>query len=225
MALIQCPDCKEQVSDSAPTCPKCGRPMPDAKPPKQKLTAKHYIILAVVIIALASILRARHPGMGSNANATQAVSAAEKKEAKDKETLKARLERQYSKTGESGLDGSCTATALYREYNSNEVAADAKYKGKWVQVRGVAASVAKDIADQPYVALAADAFGMAQVQAFLFDVQIKEMKGQDFTTETSLEKAAAVKSGQKIMVECRGEGSIMGIPRLGQCLILPDSTR
>lgn len=27
MALITCPDCKQKVSDSAPTCPGCGRPV------------------------------------------------------------------------------------------------------------------------------------------------------------------------------------------------------
>lgn len=27
MALITCPDCKKEVSDKAPNCPGCGRPM------------------------------------------------------------------------------------------------------------------------------------------------------------------------------------------------------
>lgn len=27
MALIKCPDCERQVSDQAPACPSCGRPM------------------------------------------------------------------------------------------------------------------------------------------------------------------------------------------------------
>ena len=27
MALVACPDCKAEVSDAAPTCPRCGRPM------------------------------------------------------------------------------------------------------------------------------------------------------------------------------------------------------
>ena len=27
MSLIECPDCKKQISDHAPTCPNCGRPM------------------------------------------------------------------------------------------------------------------------------------------------------------------------------------------------------
>ena len=26
MALIRCPDCGNEVSDAAPSCPKCGRP-------------------------------------------------------------------------------------------------------------------------------------------------------------------------------------------------------
>lgn len=28
MALVICPDCSQKVSDSAPSCPKCGRPSP-----------------------------------------------------------------------------------------------------------------------------------------------------------------------------------------------------
>ena len=33
MPLIECPDCKKQISDAAPTCPGCGRPMqPPAAP-------------------------------------------------------------------------------------------------------------------------------------------------------------------------------------------------
>jgi hypothetical protein len=32
MALVTCPDCSNQVSDQAPSCPKCGRPMRKAAP-------------------------------------------------------------------------------------------------------------------------------------------------------------------------------------------------
>jgi hypothetical protein len=28
MGMINCPDCSEAISDSAPSCPKCGRPSP-----------------------------------------------------------------------------------------------------------------------------------------------------------------------------------------------------
>ncbi len=31
MALINCPECKKEVSDAAPTCPNCGVPIAGAK--------------------------------------------------------------------------------------------------------------------------------------------------------------------------------------------------
>lgn len=33
MALIQCPDCQRDVSDAAPACPGCGRPIRGAETP------------------------------------------------------------------------------------------------------------------------------------------------------------------------------------------------
>ena len=35
MALVTCPDCQAQISDAAPACPKCGRPMRMAPTPAQ----------------------------------------------------------------------------------------------------------------------------------------------------------------------------------------------
>lgn len=36
MPLITCPDCSKEVSDLAPACPSCGRPMQDPPKPKKK---------------------------------------------------------------------------------------------------------------------------------------------------------------------------------------------
>lgn len=42
MALIMCPDCQAQVSDAAPACPRCGRPIamqpPRPAAPQQPVT-------------------------------------------------------------------------------------------------------------------------------------------------------------------------------------------
>ena len=39
VALIRCEDCGHQVSDQAPTCPQCGRPIaPNAAPPSHVVT-------------------------------------------------------------------------------------------------------------------------------------------------------------------------------------------
>lgn len=221
MALRECPDCKEQVSDAAPACPKCGKPMK----PKQKLTKKHYIIIAVVALVGLSFLSARHPGTsgGANENATQGAPA----KAPDKNTakLRKRLEKQLAEAKEGGVHASATAVQIYDQYNANEVAADAKYRDKWVQVTGKLQSVAKDITDDPYLVLAADSYGIAQVHAALYDVQIKGVVDNSYEACTVVEKAATLKSGQKITVECLGKGSVIGMPRLEQCIIIPDQSK
>lgn len=43
MGLVKCPDCGHEVSDLAPACPKCARPMRDAdKPVTIEQTSKRY---------------------------------------------------------------------------------------------------------------------------------------------------------------------------------------
>ena len=49
MALVNCPECKSEVSDQAPNCPKCGFVM--AKPAK-KLKAKPIAIGCLVAVIL-----------------------------------------------------------------------------------------------------------------------------------------------------------------------------
>ena len=46
-----------------------------------------------------------------------------------------------------------TASQLYTDYEANEVAADAKYKDKNVEISGTISSIGKDLMDTPYVAL------------------------------------------------------------------------
>lgn len=60
MALIQCPDCKTEVSDSASSCPKCARPISAAPapipaaapPPAKRSTSPIALVVLVVIIAV-----------------------------------------------------------------------------------------------------------------------------------------------------------------------------
>ncbi len=221
MPLIQCPDGHEQVSDAAPTCPKCGRPMLSngtPPPPKRKLTKKHYIIIAVAVLVIASALSGKHSDQAGTADTSQATSAPMDKATKQ---LMDRIERQVKEASTGGLDASCTAPQLYREYKANEVSADAKYKGKWIQVRDKLGPVAKDIGDNPYLVLAADEYGVAQVQARLFEVQAKSLKKDAVLASTVTEAAGALSPGQNITVECKGSGVMMTFPQLDQCLIIP----
>jgi len=38
--LIKCPECKQEISDQAPSCPKCGQPMSDDDKARGKRTAQ-----------------------------------------------------------------------------------------------------------------------------------------------------------------------------------------
>ena len=58
MALIKCKDCGKEVSDIAPMCPNCGRPLNDQiessrsqEKPKKKYS-KAWVILAIVVVIL-----------------------------------------------------------------------------------------------------------------------------------------------------------------------------
>lgn len=56
MALMQCPDCHKEVSDQAPACPHCGRPLAGTF---EKKPAKHYgcgtlIVGLVTLFAVAT---------------------------------------------------------------------------------------------------------------------------------------------------------------------------
>lgn len=39
MPILDCPDCSKQVSDAAPTCPHCGRPLRTSPTERQKVYA------------------------------------------------------------------------------------------------------------------------------------------------------------------------------------------
>ena len=51
-----------------------------------------------------------------------------------------------------------SADQLYREYESNEVAADEKYKGKIIIVYGEIQDIGKDIMDEPYIVIGGGGF-------------------------------------------------------------------
>lgn len=70
MGLIICPDCKSEISDQAPQCPKCGRPRSPA-PTETRAPKKRFgclgigclsIIGLAVLIALISSLTQRDSG-------------------------------------------------------------------------------------------------------------------------------------------------------------------
>ncbi len=61
-----------------------------------------------------------------------------------------------------------SSKTLYKNYSNNEIAADEKYKGKIIQVRGTIRDIGKDIMDEAYISLIGDDF-FGDVQCFFPD--------------------------------------------------------
>ena len=75
--------------------------------------------------------------------------------------------------------------ALADEFENNSIAAEAKYEGKLIYVRGPVGSVDKDILDNPYVAIRGE-WDFASVQCFLSDQEVSS--------------ASTLRKGQRIVV-------------------------
>lgn len=89
-------------------------------------------------------------------------------------------------------------STLLTDYKGNEIAADAKYKGKWVKVTGKVGDIKKDIADQAYLTLGTgQELEIPMAQAFF---------GKD--DETLLAKVSK-RSEQTVL--CRCEGLMMNV--------------
>jgi hypothetical protein len=95
-----------------------------------------------------------------------------------------------------------TAAQLHREYDANEVAADAKYKGRQLLVDGSIASVDKDFAD---------------------GIVLRLRSGDEFNSvNASLDsadtaQAANLRKGQRVTLLCRGGTRIIGSATLDAC--------
>jgi hypothetical protein len=88
-----------------------------------------------------------------------------------------------------------SAATLLQAYASNEVAADAKYKGKRFRVSGRVAAIKSDIADEPQVWLVSD-----------LNSVIASGLNKSF--------AASLSKGDQMDAACTVTGSALGMPML-----------
>lgn len=96
---------------------------------------------------------------------------------------------------------------LISDYKANELAADAKYKGRTIRVSGVVSHVANDILNQPYVTIGrGEGLELREVQCFL--------------NKSSVERAATLQKGQQVTVRGVVKGLMMNV-LLERCEILP----
>ena len=97
-----------------------------------------------------------------------------------------------------------SADQLYREYESNEVAADAKYEGKVVIVYGIIQDIGKGITDEVYIVIGGSGF-LDGVQCFF--------------TEGEQSSIARLSKGQSVRVKGEVSGKFSRV-RVKKCRLL-----
>lgn len=106
----------------------------------------------------------------------------------------------------AGEARSITAQALFEDYQANEVAADNKYKGKWLLVSGTVSSIDKS------------AFGALIVRLQTGNEFMSAMAEMD---KSEKERVAVLNKGDQVRVLCKGRGIVIGMPSLTDCVFKP----
>lgn len=135
MPTFVCPDCSHTVSTSAVSCPHCGRPVVSQQDKKNTHENTGIIKwLCFIIVGVAVLIGTNIP-------------------TKDKEVQGT---GQISKQARLGLRENLEhvrAVQLVDDYKSNEVAADAQWKGRYIVVFGVISQITKSISGAPVIAI------------------------------------------------------------------------
>ena len=194
MALINCPECKKEVSDYSTSCPNCGFPIKSQfiSPPPLPLekdnqnkgdSSKKSFIINFILVIFGSWLVFSFVTSDFFNSPTVSGTVSEN----------------------APIDIETTASRMINTYDDNEVRADAIYKDKTVKVTGIVSTINSDITDKAVVSLApkGDVYAITSVMA----------SGDD----NFHNQAIQLKKGQKVTFICIGSGEIIGSPSLRNC--------
>ncbi len=98
------------------------------------------------------------------------------------------------------------ALKLWDDYHANEVAADEVYKGKVLQVSGKVHAITKDFTGSVIVEL---------------EARNPYMSSHARLEDSQAGLAAKLAKGQSIVLVCNGEGMVVGMPSLSDCVVGP----
>jgi hypothetical protein len=218
MALIKCGECGKEISSAAAACPGCGFPV---APQVEAIKPAESDLDEAVRHLAATMPVAKKKGMGCGgaivvalvcivgfAIAMYALGGAakhtEKAEAQAQDPGSAEPVQQDTDTSSPNV----TAARLFADYDSNEVSADDKYKGKHLLVTGQIRSIDKDFLGKIVLDLS-DGRSFNGVRARMIPSEKNLVSG--------------LSKGQVIVVSCVGAGMTVRSPILNDCHV--DSVR
>ena len=185
-----CPKCGETILSSAKKCKYCQADL-------RNWFARHKILTGIfVFIFFLLLLGALGDGNDGN-TPTETVNNVAKDTTKETPNNKKQTDKkiEYLKI---------TADDLCREYKDNEIAADKKFKDKYLEVTGVVEGIDSDILDNPVVRLKCGG-------EYSFDNVSCSFASKD--------EAATLKKGNKITILGKGTGEVIGSPTIKDCKI------
>jgi hypothetical protein len=191
MSLTNCSECQSEVSSNAMVCPKCGNPIASLRlaqrgtPKRTGLGRK--IARVAGTIAVGFIALVIWVAYESSPDRTGSVTSTDGSVSSATHTPPA-------------PPIAISADDLYAAYKANEVAADAKYKGKTLEVTGVVGSISKDVMDDPYITLVTTENEFETVNAYF--------------SKGAMQKLSELRKGQGVTVTCRGNGMVLTSPML-----------
>lgn len=171
--------------------------------PVKKAWYKKWWVITIGVIILIGII-----GSSSNdKNKTQTASE------KNQQSAQQTATETSNKKGENPAEPAkvvpqitVTSVNISKEYSENEVAADAKYKGKLIEISGKVYSIDNGISDNEIIIRLSDG---------KYDIN----NSWCYMNESEREKAIALKKGQQVTLIGKGDSATMSSPVLKDCII------
>lgn len=179
MALIKCPECGKEISDSAISCPGCGHPMKQKAPEvevqsKSDLSERYrkmgekkkkenkkggklkWIIIAIIVIFII--------GAAAGGSDDKDQSASNTKTAENLDSAPAAMEETPVETETTIEYISVTADELSETLTNNAMKAQNDYEGKYLEITGKLGSIDSD---GKYIGIDTDDFSLTNIQCYI----------------------------------------------------------
>lgn len=198
MALINCPECKKEISDQSVNCFSCGYPIREKLAPHSILQSSNVkaeksssfigVITKILILIIGSFL------------VYKCVSPDEYKGSV--------TQTKSTSLSPENVEIETTASKMLATYEENETRGDAIYKGKVIKITGYVNSINSDLTDKAVVHLS------PKDNTLTFSTVMASGDNNFHNQAINLNK------GQKITLICKGLGEIIGSPNLDNCVFL-----